>query len=349
MRYLRQIRLPEIGQFGQQVIGKSRVLVVGAGGLGHPVIQYLAALGVGSIGVVDGDVVSESNLHRQILFDANDIGKNKATVIHNKFRLRKEPCEIIPYDRYLTKSLALELFLQYDLIIDGTDNFDSKFLINDVCLLYSKPMIYGSVSQFEGQLSVFWKGRGPCYRCLHSEKPRSQIENCAEAGVIGISPGIIGAMQAMEAFKIIMILNEDQRTFSSLLGYLQVFNFIDASVVKLALPVLKTCLCQKTDFQIQDIEHGNFTMCYRSDVSDLLDVRETDEYSNQEDLRIERWPMSKLLNGEFPNYQMDRKIVTICKSGARAEKSAEILRSKGYYGASFTMESIDEYQVGPKS
>lgn len=347
MRYQRQIVLSEIGQLGQEILRSARVLVVGAGGLGHPAIQYLSRMGVGTIGVVDGDVVDESNLHRQVLFDPDDIGKNKALVIEEKFKAKREPARIVPYSFYLDKKLALEIMPGYDLVLDGTDNFESKLLINDVCCLLDKPMVYGSISQFEGHVSVFWKRHGPCYRCLVKDKPSSNIRNCADAGVVGALPGIIGAIQAMEALKL-LLMSETQNQFRPLIGCLQVFDFSGNESLKLSLPIRSNCLCRKAYTDVADIDDFRLPVCSAPLKSELIDVREPDELSEFSVEGVLHWPLSRMLNGDLPSIPRDGKITTICKSGVRAERASEILRSNGFLKASYTKESIYGYQSGQK-
>lgn len=344
MRYQRQILLSEIGEQGQKKLQSAKVLVVGAGGLGHPAIQYLVAMGVGQIGVIDGDVVSETNLHRQVLFNSNDIEKNKAEVIKEYFQKRNESHSIKPYNLFLNKKIALDLFPEYDVIIDGTDNFETKFLINDVCCLYDKPMVYGSISQFEGQVSVFWKRYGPCYRCLVKQKPLSKIQNCAEAGVVGILPGIIGAMQAMETLKV-LLKDQNSNTFKPLIGRISVFNFLDNTTLNLNLARRKNCLCQCENLKASGIEELTVQQCRVQSANELIDVRELDELTEFNIPGVRHWPLSKLLQGEFPPVAKDEKLIAICKSGVRAEKASEILKTNGYLKVSFTKESIYGYQA----
>ncbi len=202
-RYNRQIILEDVGLEGQQKLKSAKVLVIGAGGLGSPVLQYLSAAGVGTIGIIDGDEVSLSNLQRQILFAVDDIGQNKAEAA--AFRLSKtNPCTICNiYPTYFTESNALEIIQHYDLVIDGSDNFKTRYLLNDACVIHKIPFVYGSILKYEGQVSVFNYKDGPSYRCLFPEPPE-HMPTCSQIGVIGILPGIIGSLQANEALKIIL-------------------------------------------------------------------------------------------------------------------------------------------------
>ena len=202
-RYDRQIRLPEIRQEGQDKLLKVSVLCVGAGGLGSPALLYLAAAGVGQIGIVDFDRVDESNLQRQILFDTEAVGKPKVLEAARRLKALNPTIHIESYDEELNTRNAARLFPQYDVIIDGTDNFETKFLINDAAVKFGKPWVYGAIQGFDGQASVFNYKGGPCYRCLYPEKPKGRIMNCAEGGVIGAVAGLIGVTQALQAIQII--------------------------------------------------------------------------------------------------------------------------------------------------
>ena len=208
-RYQRQILLKEFGIAGQQKLLQAKVLVIGAGGLGCPVLQYLTAAGIGCIGIVDNDVVSLSNLHRQVLYDTNDIGKSKVSVAAEKLRLVNSDTELIEYHIHLDKNNCLGIINEYDIIIDCTDNFASRYMINDACVLKAKPLVYAGVNRFEGQVAVFnvtrnEKVRTANYRDLFPVQPeQNEVLNCSEAGVLGVLPGIIGSMQASEAIKLI--------------------------------------------------------------------------------------------------------------------------------------------------
>ena len=203
-RYNRHIIMPEIGIKGQQKLKDAKVLVIGAGGLGCPVLQYLSAAGVGTIGICDFDFVDESNLQRQILFDTGDIGKSKALIAKQKLAKQNPYITFNVHDFKLDKSNALNLFKQYDIIVDGSDNFPTRFLVNDACVITGKPLVFGAIYKFEGQVSVFNYRSGPTYRCLVPEQPdSSEMLSCSQIGVIGVLPGIIGAYQASEVIKII--------------------------------------------------------------------------------------------------------------------------------------------------
>lgn len=204
-RYSRHIILSEVGQEGQDKLSNAKVLVVGAGGLGCPVLQYLAAAGIGTLGIVDFDVVEESNLQRQILFGTSSIGKNKTLVAKERLQDLNPTITLKAYPEKLTSKNALQLIKDYDIIVDGTDNFPTRYLVNDAAILTQKPLVYGAIYKFEGQVSVFNYQNGPSYRCLFPNPPKEgSIANCSEIGVLGVLPGIIGSMQANEVIKIIL-------------------------------------------------------------------------------------------------------------------------------------------------
>lgn len=204
-RYRRQIMIPEIGEAGQLKLKNARVLVVGAGGLGSPALQYLAAAGIGTLGIIDDDVVDESNLHRQVLYGSGDLGKLKAIIARQRLRHSND---LVKYDLLnirLTSSNALDIIKNYDLVVDAVDNFPARYLINDTCVMLGKPMVHGAIYKFEGQVSVFNYQGGPTYRCLYPEAPdETEAPKSSEVGVIGVLPGIIGSLQANEAIKIIL-------------------------------------------------------------------------------------------------------------------------------------------------
>lgn len=202
-RYNRHIILSDVGQIGQDKLSKAKVLVVGAGGLGCPVLQYLTAAGIGELGIIDFDVVEESNLQRQILFGTSSLGTNKALAAKNRLEDLNPTIQINAYTEKLTSKNALELFKEYDIIVDGTDNFATRYLVNDAAILTNKPIVYGAIYKFEGQVSVFNYQNGPSYRCLFPNAPKEgSVANCSEVGVLGVLPGIIGTMMANEVLKI---------------------------------------------------------------------------------------------------------------------------------------------------
>src|SRR5688572_14058725 len=208
-RYARQIKLPEIGAAGQDKLRASSVLIIGAGGLGSPSALYLAAAGIGRIGLVDFDRVDVTNLHRQILYGTSDVGVPKLEAAAVRLRDLNPDVRVETHDARLTSENALELIAQYDIVVDGTDNFATRYLVNDACVLLGKPNVYGSIFRFDGQASVFCTAEGPCYRCLYPEPPPpGMVPSCAEGGVLGVLPGLIGTLQATEAIKLILGVGE---------------------------------------------------------------------------------------------------------------------------------------------
>ena len=230
MRYARHIALAEVGESGQQKLLNAKVLVIGAGGLGCPALQYLAAAGIGTIGIVDGDVVNEANLHRQVLYGDSDIGKLKVQVAGERLKKLNSQIDINTFSEFLTAANAMDIVANYDLLVDATDNFAARYRINDVCVKLDKPFVYGAIHRFEGQVSVFNYKGGPTYRCLFPDKPgENQIPNCNETGVLGVLPGIIGTYQATEVLKIILgigeVLSGKLMTFNLLTNSTRTFEF----------------------------------------------------------------------------------------------------------------------------
>ena len=204
-RYNRHIIISEIGQRGQNKLSSAKVLMVGAGGLGCPVLQYLVAAGIGTIGIIDFDIVEKSNLQRQVLYGESSLGENKAIAAKTKLKDLNNEIEILAYPEKLTFQNAIDLFRQFDIIVDGTDNFETRYLINDACILTDKPLVFGAIYKFQGQVSVFNYKNGPTYRCAFPVKPiQSEIPNCSQVGVLGVLPGVIGTMQANEVLKIVL-------------------------------------------------------------------------------------------------------------------------------------------------
>ncbi|MDR2133473.1 MAG: molybdopterin-synthase adenylyltransferase MoeB, partial [Treponema sp.] len=203
-RYSRHLLLPEIGIEGQKRLKAAKVLLVGTGGLGAPLALYLAAAGVGTLGIVDFDFVEESNLQRQVIHSSRDVGRPKVASAQDRIKGINPKCNVITHNTMLTSANALDIIKEYDIVADGTDNYQTRYLVNDACVLLGKPNVYGSIFQFEGQASVFYAKEGPCYRCLYPEPPPpGLVPSCAEGGVVGVLPGIIGCIQANETIKLI--------------------------------------------------------------------------------------------------------------------------------------------------
>ena len=251
-RYSRHLVMPEVGSEGQEKLKAARALVVGAGGLGSPVAMYLAAAGVGRLGLVEFDRVEESNLQRQVLFGQSDIGRPKVEVAAARLREINPLIEVVTHAQRIERSNALALLAEYDLVVDGSDNFPTRYLVNDACVLAGKPNVYGSIFRFEGQLSVFWGAQGPCYRCLFPEPPPpGLVPSCAEGGVLGVLPGIIGSLQANEALKLLLGIGE------SLVGRLVIFDALSLRFRELRLKKsvdCPVCSAQPTVTELVDYE-----------------------------------------------------------------------------------------------
>ena len=347
-QYLRHLSLQDFGLESQIKLKNSSVLVIGAGGLGCPVLQYLVAAGVGKIGIVDNDVIESSNLQRQILFDHDDIGSPKAKVAAAKLTRLNPFIKIHPIIERLKKENAEFLFGGYDLIVDGTDNFSSRYLINDACILFEKPLIHGSIHLFEGMVSVFNFQGGPTYRCLFPEQPdSSSIPSCAEAGVLGVLPGIIGCMQAMEAIKV--ITGRGQPLSGKILSYNSLSN--STRIINLqALPQSreikelpnscepscsdssqKICLNKKI-VEISEDELREM-MAKKKDLQ-ILDVREDWERMQSRIDPSLHQPLGTLVNS-IPVSPLDclipeKEVVVYCKAGVRSRMACEALQSIGF-------------------
>ncbi|HTM09377.1 MAG TPA: molybdopterin-synthase adenylyltransferase MoeB [Verrucomicrobiae bacterium] len=251
-RYSRHFLLPEVGEIGQAKLLKAKVLMVGAGGLGSPSAYYLAAAGVGTLGIIDNDVVDLSNLQRQILHTNNRIGMPKVESAKLTLEGLNPDVKVIPYQEKLTSKNIMEIIKDYDIIVDGCDNFPTRYLVNDACVLTGKPNVHGSIFQFEGQATVFYPGKGPCYRCLYPEPPPADMApSCAEAGVLGVLPGLIGTIQALEAIKLILGKGE------TLVGKLLCFNTLTNEINTLNLqrdPACPMCGEKRTINELIDYE-----------------------------------------------------------------------------------------------
>ena len=352
-RYSRHLIMPEVGMDGQRKLKASSVLCIGAGGLGSPAAMYLAAAGVGRIGIVDFDVVDFSNLQRQLLHGTPDVGRSKLASAKDRLNALNPHVQIDTYETSLTSQNALELFAPYDVILDGTDNFPTRYLVNDACVLSGKPNAYGSIFRFEGQASVFGTKDGPCYRCLYPEPPpHGLVPSCAEGGVLGVLPGIIGVIQATESIKLMLGIGEP------LIGRFLIYDALKMKFRELKLrkdpdcPVCGThptvtklidyeqfCgihpepqAAQTTGASVNEWEITPVELKQRMDAGEtplILDVREPNEY------QINRIPGSTLIPlGELPRrYQelpRDREIVAHCKMGGRSAKAQDFLKSVGF-------------------
>ncbi len=350
-RYSRHLIIPDVGMEGQERLKAARVLLVGTGGLGSPLALYLAAAGVGTIGLVDDDVVDASNLQRQIIHGTSDIGTPKLDSAEASIREINPFVEVVKHPTFLTSDNALEIIEPYDLVIDGTDNFPTRYLVNDACVLLGKPNVYGSIFRFEGQLSVFWAEEGPCYRCMFPEPPPpGMVPNCAEGGVLGIMAGHIGTSQGIEGIKVLAGIGEP------MIGRLGLYDALDQrwTYVKVNKdPDCPVCGPEPTVTELIDYEefcgvpaHDRIVeadlsmadleilpteyveIAEKPDV-ELIDVREPHEYE------INRIPGSVLipkdqLPGKLQELDPTKEYILQCLSGARSLESAQLLRGAGF-------------------
>lgn len=350
IRYSRHLILPEIGEEGQKKLLQAKVLIIGAGGLGSPLGLYLAAAGVGTIGLVDFDVVDLSNLQRQILHTNDEIGKSKLDSAEKRIKGMNPDTKVVKYNTKISSENAIGILKDYDVVIDGTDNFPTRYLVNDACVLLNKPNIYGSIFRFEGQATVFVPRKGPCYRCLYPEPPPpGMVPSCAEGGVLGILPGVIGVIQATEAVKLIVGQGEP------LMGRLLLYNALDMTFRTLKLRRDKNCpVCgdRPTVTQLIDYEafcglkrgEGKqavtipeitvFELKAKMDRKDdfvLLDVREPFEYEIAKIPGSRLIPVGQLQNrlSELEPFK-DKEIVAHCKLGGRSAKAVELLLNSGF-------------------
>ncbi|AUS04054.1 HesA/MoeB/ThiF family protein [Pseudotamlana carrageenivorans] len=348
MRYNRHIILSEIGQEGQDKISKAKVLAIGAGGLGCPILQYLAAAGVGTIGIIDFDTVDLSNLQRQILFGNASIGKNKALAAKERLSDLNADITINTYPERLRHQNALELFEQYDIIVDGSDNFETRYLVNDACVITNKPLVFGSIFKFEGQVSVFNYQNGPSYRCLFPNPPeKGAVPNCSEIGVIGVLPGIIGTMQANEVLKIILGIG------NVLSGQLLCYNALTLQNTILKInrseSTIESVLKDKTNFQKQHINMGCKVPTENISIYDVslgddiqfIDVREDHEQPKIEAVSVTYVPLSEL-EEDYINIDPSKKAYVFCQAGIRSEHAVERLQELGITNCFSLMEGAAE-------
>jgi len=347
-RYSRHLIMPEVGMEGQLKLKRARVLTIGTGGLGAPLGLYLAAAGVGHLGLVDFDVVDSSNLQRQVTFTTADVGKPKSEAAKARLSALNPAIEIVSYETRLTSENALELFRDYDIIVDGTDNFPTRFLVNDACVLLGKPNVYGSIFRFEGQATVFGYPGGPCYRCLYPEPPPpGLVPSCAEGGVLGVLPGIVGSIQAMETIKLILGAGEP------LVGRLLLFDALAMHFRELKLkknPECPLCGQHRTVTELIDYEEfcgirGEEAPAMTNGISEItatelkarqdrgekvfiLDVREPHEYQIC-NLNGKLIPL-----GELPRRvsELDSSVemVVHCRSGKRSADAIQFLQTVGF-------------------
>ena len=345
-RYHRQIILPEFGEEAQQKLLKAKVLVIGAGGLGCPALQYLTAAGVGTIGIVDDDVVALNNLHRQVLYSVNDIGLSKAERAANVLQQLNPEIKIVAYNERLTTQNALMIFDEYDIIFDGTDNFSTRYMINDASVLLNKPLVYGAISQFEGQVSVFnpqpLKGSDEAvnYRDLFPDPPRDgEVLNCAEAGVLGVLPGIIGTMMANETIKLITGIGEplinQLLTYNALNNQVYILNLSARKETRSLIPKNENEFL-KTDYewlcaapvQQNEIDPEAFNIMIANGNVDVVDVRELHETPTVNEFDHIRIPLAQLADNS--SVIRSGNVIAFCQSGKRSLQAAKIL--SGIFG-----------------
>lgn len=334
LRYQRHLTLPNFGPAAQCALKGAKVLVVGAGGLGCPVLQYLAAAGVGTLGIVDDDVVSLSNLQRQILYTESEVGEAKAKLAAEKLQAINPHIRCVPYAVRLGVDNAIELIDQYDVVVDGTDNFSSRYLINDSCVMAGKPLVYGALYTFQGQASVFNYRGGPTYRCLFPEPPRPEdAPNCSEIGVVGVLPGLIGLIQATEVIKVITGVGEPLSgklmTWDALSMRQQLIRFskVEAQAHVTELKLIQYACEHENRGSVLEVSPQELY----ADTSDyqLLDVREDWERGIC-CLPSEHMPLKKIFDGsadfEALGFAVDRPTYVYCKGGVRSLKAAEAMQ-----------------------
>jgi adenylyltransferase/sulfurtransferase len=347
-RYSRHLIMPEVALDGQKKLKQARVLTIGAGGLGAPLAMYLAAAGVGTIGVVDFDVVDESNLQRQIIHGTSDVGRPKMESARDRIKDINPNVKVETYEEPLTSENALDIFKDYDIIVDGTDNFPTRYLVNDACVLLGKPNVYGSIFRFEGQASVFYAEEGPCYRCLYPEPPPpGLVPSCAEGGVLGILPGAIGTIQATETVKLILGIGEP------LIGRLLLYDALGMSFREMKLRKDPNCpVCGENPTVTELIDYQEFCGIPQAQAAEqengvpeitvqdlkqkldngedvnVLDVRERHEYEVA-NLGVRLIPLGELPQ-RLAELDQDESFAIHCKTGGRSAKAVKLLQDAGF-------------------
>jgi sulfur-carrier protein adenylyltransferase/sulfurtransferase len=347
-RYSRHLIMPEVALDGQKQLKAAKVLTVGTGGLGSPLALYLAAAGIGTIGIVDFDVVDESNLQRQIIHGTSDVGRPKVESARDKIKDINPNVEVMVHEEALTSENALEIFADYDVIVDGTDNFPTRYLVNDACVLLGKPNVYGSIFRFEGQASVFWAEEGPCYRCLYPEPPPpGLVPSCAEGGVLGILPGAIGVVQATEAVKLILGIGEP------LIGRLMLYDALGMSFREMKLRKDPGCpICGEDPTVTELIDYEEFcgipqanAVAQENGVPEItvkelkqkmddgedinvLDVREPHEYEVA-NIGVKLIPLGELPR-RLAEFDQNEDFAIHCKTGGRSAKAVKLLQDAGF-------------------
>jgi len=357
-RYGRHLIMPEVGLKGQKQLKAAKVLVVGTGGLGSPLCLYLAAAGIGSIGLVDFDVVDQSNLQRQVIYSVRDVGRPKLEAAKDRILELNPNVNVESYETRLTSENALEIIKDYDLVVDGTDNFPTRYLVNDACVLLGKVNVYGSIFRFEGQISVFDAKHGPCYRCLYPEPPPpGMVPSCAEGGVLGILPGVVGTLQAVETIKIILGKGE------SLVGRLLLFDALNMNFRELKLKKNPNCpICGQhatikslIDYeafcglnQTESLsEENEITVTELKQLMDtgrvnLIDVREPIEYDICKIKGSKLIPLSEVPN-HVNEFNLTDEYVFHCHTGVRSARAVSLLRQLGFKRVKNLIGGIDAW------
>ncbi|WP_327008082.1 adenylyltransferase/sulfurtransferase MoeZ [Dactylosporangium sp. NBC_01737] len=352
-RYSRHLIIPDVATAGQKRLKNARVLCVGAGGLGSPALMYLAAAGVGTLGIVEFDTVDESNLQRQIIHGQSDIGRPKAESARDSVREINPYVNVVVHNEALDNDNVMEIFAQYDLIVDGTDNFATRYMVNDAAVLLGKPYIWGSIYRFDGQASVFWAEHGPCYRCLYPEPPPpGMVPSCAEGGVLGVLCASIGAIQVTEAIKLLTGVGD------SLLGSLMVYDALEMSYRKIRLRKDPNCaICGENPTVTALIDYDDFCGAVSDEAQaaalgstitatelkdwqdsgkpiELIDVREPAEWEIVRVPGARLVPKGEILNGNaLADLPQDRQIVLYCKSGVRSAEALAAVKAAGFKDA----------------
>ena len=347
-RYSRHLIMPEVALDGQKKLKASKVLTVGTGGLGSPLALYLAAAGVGTIGIVDFDVVDESNLQRQIIHGTSDVGRPKVDSAYDKLKDINPNVEVRVHEEALTSENAFEIFEDYDVIVDGTDNFPTRYLVNDACVLLNKPNVYGSIFRFEGQASVFYAEEGPCYRCLYPEPPPpGLVPSCAEGGVLGILPGAIGTIQATETVKLLLGIGEP------LIGRLLLYDALGMRFREMKLRKDPNCpVCGENPTVTELIDYQEFCGIPQANAAEqengvpeitveelkqkldnsedinVLDVREPHEYEVA-NIGVRLIPLGEL-SQRLAELEQDDILAIHCKTGARSARAVKLLQDAGF-------------------
>lgn len=333
-RYDRQIILPEIGTAGQQKLAEARVLIIGIGGLGCPVLQNLAAAGVGTIGIVDGDVVDETNLHRQLLYTPADVGKSKVVIAAESVTNQNPDIKIISYPEYFSKQNSLDIVSGYQMLIDCSDNIPTRYLINDIAVAKGIPMVYASIHKFEGQLSVFNYKNGSTYRCLFPENDKLEtIPNCNDSGVLGVLPNVLGAMQANEVLKIILEIGEVLSNKLTLYNSLD--NIFQTIVIQKNTNLNNKFLFKNTSFSQVDFVAGNDSL--------IIDIRENYEEPKLDLENVKSVPLSELDNF-LKDIDKSQKIILLCQHGNRSEMAVDYLSKQGFTNAFHLKNGIESIE-----